>query len=165
MDRTFEIRKARTGDVHAIHALLSHYAKLGMLLPRALSELYDHLRDYVVLEERGGQSTDGEKDGERILGVCGLGICWEDLAEIRSLAVAEELQRCGLGRRLVEACLEEARAIGLRRVFTLTYVPGFFSRLGFSEVDKSVLPHKVWADCLKCPKFPDCDEIAMIRKL
>lgn len=165
MDETIHLRKAKTDDVHSIHGILSHYAKQGLLLPRALSELYDHLRDYVVLEEAADEGGVGVLPASRIVGVCGLGVCWEDLAEVRSLAVKEETQGRGLGSRLVEACLEEARELGLKRVFTLTYVPGFFGRLGFHEVDKSVLPHKVWADCLKCPKFPDCDEIAMMRPL
>jgi amino-acid N-acetyltransferase len=94
-----------------------------------------------------------------------LGICWKDLAEIESLAVSEALQGKGLGRKLVEACLHEARGLGLDKVFTLTYVPEFFVKLGFYEVDKSCLPHKIWADCLKCPKFPDCDETALMLQL
>jgi amino-acid N-acetyltransferase len=151
------IRKAIIQDVKAIHRLLSYYADQGLLLPRSLSELYDHLRDHFVLEEKGTQGS--------IIGVSALGICWEDLAEIRSLAIAEEEQGRGLGSQLVETCLEEARFLGLKRVFTLSYVPGFFSKLGFKEVEKSVLPHKIWADCLKCPKFPDCDETAMMIDL
>ncbi len=98
-------------------------------------------------------------------GACALGVCWEDLAEIRSLAVAEDRRGLGYGRVLVEACLEEARSLGVHQVFALTYVVPFFERLGFEVVEKSVLPHKVWADCLKCAKFPDCDETAMMRGL
>ncbi len=100
-----------------------------------------------------------------ITAVCALGICWEDLAEIRSLAVAEDQRGKGFGFKLVETCLEEARSFGLKRVFLLTYIPGFFVKLGFKETEKSTLPHKIWADCLKCPKFPDCDEIAMMIEL
>lgn len=151
------IRKAIIQDVKAIHKLLSYYADQGLLLPRSLSELYDHLRDHFVLEEQGTQSS--------IIGVSALGICWEDLAEIRSLAIAKDVQGRGLGSQLVETCLEEARSLGLKKVFTLSYVPGFFSKLGFKEVEKSVLPHKIWGDCLKCPKFPDCDETAMMIDL
>ncbi len=151
------IRKAVTGDVKAIHKILNRYAEKGFLLPRSLSELYDHLRDFFVYE------ADGLLDW--IQGGCALGICWEDLAEIKSLAVAEAYQGKGLGSQLVEACLDEARRLGLKSVFTLTYVPDFFTRLGFREVEKSVLPHKIWADCLKCPKFPDCDEKALMIEL
>ena len=151
------IRKAIIQDVKAIHKLLSYYADQGLLLPRSLSELYDHLRDHFVLEEKGTQSS--------IIGVSALGICWEDLAEIRSLAIAKDEQGRGLGSQLVETCLEEARALGLKKIFTLSYVPGFFSKLGFKEVEKSVLPHKIWGDCLKCPKFPECDETAMMIDL
>ena len=151
------IRKAVIEDVNHIHKLLSHFSDSGLLLPRSLSELYNHLRDYFVLEHEDGD--------RRIQGVAGLGICWEDLAEIRSLAVTETLQGRGFGSQLLDSCLEEARLLGLKKIFTLTYAPGFFQDHGFQEVEKSVLPHKVWADCLKCPKFPDCDEIAMIRHL
>jgi amino-acid N-acetyltransferase len=150
------IRKAVTGDIKAVHKLLNDYAERGLLLPRALSELYDHARDYFVL---------ADNEGHAIQGVCGLGICWEDLAEIRSLAVSQDLQGKGFGAQLVRTCLEEARALGLKKVFTLTYVPVFFVGLGFHEVDKSVLPHKIWSDCLKCAKFPNCDETALMIEL
>jgi len=151
------IRKALIQDVKPIHKLLSYYADQGLLLPRSLSELYDHLRDHFVVEDRRSQNS--------IIGVSALGICWEDLAEIRSLAIAKDEQGKGLGSQLVQTCLEEARSLGLKRVFTLSYVPDFFSKLGFREVEKSVLPHKIWGDCLKCPKFPDCDETAMLIDL
>ena len=151
------IRKAVIEDIKPIHKILGDYAEQGLLLPRALSELYDHLRDFYVIGDNNQASP--------LLGVCALGICWEDLAEIRSLAVLEDQQGKRLGSQLVETCLKEAGSLGLKRVFTLTYVPGFFSKLGFREVEKTILPHKVWADCLKCAKFPDCDEIAMVIKL
>ncbi|MFH1349781.1 MAG: N-acetyltransferase [Pseudomonadota bacterium] len=151
------IRKAVISDIKIIHKLLSFYGSQGLLLPRSLSELYDHLRDYWVMDQ--------ERSNLPIIGVSALGICWEDLAEIRSLAVSKEHHGKKMGTLLVETCLEEAKDLGLRKVFTLSYVPEFFSRFGFKEVDKSVLPHKIWADCLKCSKFPDCDETAMIMEL
>lgn len=148
------IRDARMSDVKTIYTLLHHFADKGLLLGRSFSSLYDQLRDFKVLVD------DGE-DGP-ILGVCALHVCWENLAEIRSLAVAEEAQRRGIGRRLVEACLTEADHFGINRVFTLTYQPDFFKRLGFHHIDKNELPHKVWSDCIQCPKFPDCNEEALI---
>jgi len=151
------LRKAIIADIGSIHRLLNQYAQEGLLLPRALSELYDHLRDFFVLED--------DHQAGSIIGTCALGICWEDLAEIRSLAVSRDQQGKKLGTMLVQACLEEACALGLKRIFTLTYVPEFFSTMGFAEVEKSELPHKVWADCLKCTKFPDCDETAMVLEL
>jgi len=151
------IRKAIIKDIGAVHKILNHYADQDLLLPRSLSELYDHLRDYFVLVNSEQQDL--------VHGVCGLGICWEDLAEIKSLAVSEEQHGNGFGRRLVAACLEEAVFLGLKKIFTLTYIPEFFIKLGFKEVDKSILPHKIWADCLKCPKFPNCDEIALMLNL
>jgi len=151
------IRKAVIGDVTLIHRLLSDYANKGLLLPRPLSELYDHLRDHFVVED--------DRTGCSLIGVSALAISWEDLAEIRSLAVSEDHQGQGLGSRLVETCLEEARVLGLKRVFVLSYVPDLFIKMGFKEVEKSVLPHKIWADCLRCPKFPDCDETALMIQL
>ena len=151
------IRKAVAKEIVEIHNLLSGYAKQGLLLPRSLSELYDHLRDFFVI----GDLTDQDS----IIAVCALGVCWENLAELRSLAVVKEYQGNKYGSQLVDKCLTDARSLGIDKVFTLTYVPDFFSRMGFKEVEKSELPHKIWADCLKCPQFPDCDEIAMTIEL
>ena len=151
------IKKAMITDVKTIHKLLGHYGNQGLLLARPLSELYDHLRDFFVVYDNEACDT--------ILGACALDICWDELGEIRSLAMAEEHQGKGHAVKLVEACLEEARSLGLTRIFALTYVPGFFSKMGFKVVDKSSLHYKVWSDCLRCPKFPDCDEVAMIIDL
>jgi amino-acid N-acetyltransferase len=149
------IRKATVKDVAQIHKLLGHFANQGTLLARPLSELYDHVRDFFVVEQNGNGP----------LGVCALGICWEDLAEVKSLAVWEEFQHQKWGSQLVETCLVEARSLGLKRVFVLTYAQKFFEKLGFQEVEKNTLPHKIWNDCIKCPKFPDCDETAMVIDL
>jgi amino-acid N-acetyltransferase len=148
------IRKAIANEIIQIHKLLSGYAEEGLLLPRSRSELYDHLRDFFVISDNGNPDS--------IIAVCALGVCWENLAEIRSLAVKEEYQGRNYGAQLVKKCLNDAKSLGLTKVFTLTYVPEFFRHLGFKEVEKSELPHKIWADCLKCPKFPDCDEIALV---
>ncbi|MGB9712364.1 MAG: N-acetyltransferase [Dissulfurimicrobium sp.] len=149
------IRKAEIGDIKAIHALLSRFAEKSLLLPRSLSELYSHLRDYTVFEAKDCT----------IKGVAALHIVWDDLAEVRSLAVDEEYQKHGIGRELVRQCLSEAKALGIHNVFTLTYQPDFFEKLGFKPVDKTILPHKIWADCVRCPKFPDCDESALLIEL
>ncbi|UCG14958.1 MAG: N-acetyltransferase [Deltaproteobacteria bacterium] len=147
------IRKARIGDVRDIQKMLAIHAQQGDLLPRSLSELFDNLRDIFVYADDGLSE---------IIGTCSMHICWEDLAEVRSLVVKEPHRHQGVGRKLVEACIAEAVALGLHRVFVLTYQVEFFRKLGFREVDKATLPHKIWADCLKCIKFPECDEIAMI---
>jgi len=149
---TGRIRPARMGDVRSIHALLSLFASKGLMLPRSISSLYDHLRDFVVYEENGV-----------ILGICALQLCWDDLAEIRSLAVVEERQKCGIGALLVESCLDEARSLEISKVFVLTYQAEFFRKFGFVDRDKQELPHKIWSDCIHCSKFPDCDEDALIR--
>jgi len=150
-----ETRKANVKEVGDIHKLLSRYADQGLLLPRSLNEIYNHLRDYSVIYDIS----------RSIIAVCALGVCWEDLGEIRSLAVVEGYQGKGLGTALVDNCMKEAASLGLKQVFALTYVPDFFTKAGFRVIEKSTLPHKIWADCLKCPKFPDCDEIAMLKDL
>ena len=148
------IRKAHIADVKNIQKLLMTFANRGDMLSRSLSELYESVRDFYVVEEDGV-----------LLGASALHIVWDDLAEVRSVAVTEEAGRKGIGSRLVQACISEAREIGLRRIFCLTYKPDFFAKHGFRLVDKAELPHKVWGDCIKCPKFPDCDENAMILDL
>jgi len=149
------VRNARMADVKAIHGLLAHYADQGLLLGRSLSSLYDQLRDFKVF--------DADPDGAgKLLGVCALHVCWENLAEIRSLAVAPEFHGRDIGTTLVRTCLEEACLFGISRVFTLTYQPAFFEKLGFRMIDKNELPHKIWSDCIQCPKFPDCNEEALL---
>jgi len=148
------IRKAKISDVKEIQKMVEVYAQKGEMLPRSLSELYDNLRDFFVYEEEG-----------EVAGVCALHISWDDLAEVRSLVVAERHIRKGIGKKLVTACVDEAREFGIKRVFALTYQRAFFEKLGFHEVDKAQLPHKIWGDCIKCSKFPDCDEIAMVKEL
>ena len=148
------IRKAQISDVKDIQKLLINFAGKGDMLSRSLSELYESLRDFYICEEEG-----------RLLGTAALHIVWEDLAEVRSVAVSEDAGRRGIGSQLVQACIAEAREVGLKRIFCLTYKPDFFGKHGFRLVDKSELPHKVWGDCIKCVKFPDCDENAMILDL
>ncbi|MBW6509381.1 MAG: N-acetyltransferase [Desulfuromonadales bacterium] len=144
------IRRARIPDARTIHQLLLTYAKEGQLLGRSLAAIYDSIRDFYVYEEDG-----------QILGIGALAICWENLAEVRSLAVVPGQYGKGIGRQIVEKCLYEAKDLGLQKVFALTYQPEFFKKLGFVEIDKAQLPQKVWGDCINCVKFPDCDEFAL----
>ena len=148
------IARARLEDVEGMKALLDDFAKSGDLLARSRLSLYETIRDFYVL-----------KEGNEVVGLSALHVCWIDLAEVRSLAVRRDRHGQGLGRLLVERCLEDARDLGLSRVFALTYRPDFFATLGFRRVDKSELPHKVWQDCVHCAKFPDCDEVAVMREL
>jgi amino-acid N-acetyltransferase len=150
------LRKARISDVKSIHSILMDCSKQELLLPRSYSDLYSHLRDYYVI---------ARDQGPGIFGCCALSIVWENLAEVRSLAIVSDLRGQGWGRKLVESCLSEAITLGIYSVFTLTYQVAFFARLGFVEISKDVLPQKVWADCLRCPKFPDCDETAMLMEM
>lgn len=144
------IRKAKLKDSVYIYNLINYYAKDGLLLPRSLNSIYENIRDFWVCEVDGS-----------VVGCAALHIVWEDLAEIKSLAVREDYKGIGLGSALVEACLKEAQELGIKKVFVLTYAREFFSRLNFQEVEKSKLPHKVWGECINCVKFPTCDEVAM----
>lgn len=148
------IRKATIKDVKAIHRLLQEFGQKGELLPRPLTRIYDHLRDFWVWEE-----------SSQVIGCCALQFCWEDLAEIRSLAVQTDHQGRHIGLKLARTAIEEAKTYGIQKLFTLTYRPGFFEQLGFFRIDRSQLPLKIWGDCLLCVKFPDCDEIAMMTHL
>ena len=150
------IRKASIIDIKSIHALLQIYGDQGKLLARPLSELYDHVRDFYVWQDN---------DSDQIKGCCALQFCWEDLAEIRSLAVHPQYKGQGIGADLTSEALKEAKAFNVSKVFTLTYEPDFFNRFGFSKIDRSQLPLKIWADCIICVKFPDCDETAMVKTL
>ena len=152
------IRNARMGDIKKIYNLLQYFADKDLLLGRSLSSLYDQLRDFSVYVE----TAEDDPDQEKLLGVCALHICWDNLAEIRSLAVIDGYQGKGVGRQLVDKALSAADSYGITKVFTLTYQPEFFRRLGFKDIDKSELPHKVWSDCIQCSKFPDCNEEALM---
>jgi len=150
------IRKATIKDIKSIHKILTDYGIKGELLPRPLSELYDHVRDFSIFEN---------PETKKIIGCCALQFCWEDLAEIRSLAVLPGDTKKGIGTRLVETALKEARLFDIKNIFTLTYQPDFFKQFGFAKVERATLPLKIWADCYMCVKFPDCDETAMMIAL
>lgn len=149
-----KIRKAKLSDVKYIYKLILHFSKRGDVIPRPLAELYEKVREFFVCEDR-----------DLIVGACALHILWEDLAEIRSLVVSEEYQRRGLGAKLVKACLNEAKELGIPKVFVLTTSPEFFKKMGFKEINRQELPQKVWADCIRCSKFPECDEIPLMLEV
>ena len=156
------IRNVRMDDVKAVYDLLAYFAKQELLLGRSLSSLYDQLRDFKVYTVTDDSQNDGGRGKEIIAGAGALHVCWENLAEVRSLVVVDQFQGRGIGAALVQACLGEAEILGITRVFTLTYQADFFKKFGFKPIDKNELPHKVWSDCLQCPKFPDCNEEALI---
>lgn len=148
------IRKATVLDVAAIVALVNENAQKGLLLPKSLNQVYQNVRDFVVSESDG-----------RIVGCASLHVLWEDLAEVRSVVVDEASRRKGTGRQLILALVKQARGLGVPRVFALTYQQEFFQSLGFQPISKEELPHKIWADCIDCVKFPHCDESAVILEL
>lgn len=150
------IRKARIEDAKKIHELINGFAKKDLMMPRALNEIYETVRDFWI----------GHDKKDNVIGCAALHIVgWNALAEIKSLAVAGKHQRRGFGSLLVQACLEEAADLKVGSVFALTYNPKFFRRFGFRIIPKSRLPHKIWAECCNCPKFPDCAEIAVLKKI
>lgn len=146
-----EFVKAKITDVEPIHALINYYAEKGLMLARPRTMLYEGLREFTVARDQG-----------KIVAAGSLHILWEDIAEVRALAVAPEYAKQGLGRRLVEMFIKEARELGIPRLFSLTYQQAFFEKCGFIVVPKESLPQKVWKECVNCPKFPNCEEIAMI---
>ena len=148
------VEKAKISDVAQMHKLINYFAGKDEMLARSLSEMYENIRDYFVVRQ-----------GEQMIACAALHVNWSDLAEIKSLAVAEDNQKQGIGAQLVEACLNEAKEMGIPTVFCLTYKPAFFEKFGFSQRDKMELPRKVWTECYRCPKFPNCDEVALICQL
>ncbi len=145
------IRKADIKDVPKMQGLIAGFAKKDLMLARSLIDLYENIRDYFVAEQE-----------KVVIGCCALHICWKDLAEVKALAVDEDIHGNGVGRRLVKEALKDAKALSIKKIFCLTYVPGFFKAFGFKKIDRKLLPHKIWTECLQCPKFPDCDEQAMM---
>ena len=148
------IRKAKIGDIEEIQALINNFAKQDLMLPRSLNELYENIRDFWVIEEKN-----------KIAGCAALHISWGDLTEIKSLAVEKRLQGKGLGEKLITVCLREAKALGAKKVFVLTYKPDYFKQFGFRKIKHANLPHKIWAECINCCKFPNCEEVALLKKL
>ena len=144
------IRKAVLPDVEEMVNLVNYYADKGLMLSRSRCMLYENIRDFVVVEQNN-----------EIIGIGALHVLWNDLAELRTLAVKEGMVNKGIGRQIVNFILEEAKELKIQKVFTLTYQPGFFEKMGFSVIDKEKMPQKVWTDCINCPKFPNCNEICL----
>jgi acetyltransferase, GNAT family len=145
-------RKARFDDIESIFGLVHIYAAQGEMLPRSRNTLYENLRDMVIAES-----------GSEVVGVGALHIMWDRLAEVRMMAIAPAYMRRGIGTEIVRWLLDEGDALGIEKVFTLTYKPDFFRKLGFIRISREELPQKVWKECIDCPKYPNCDEIAMIK--
>jgi amino-acid N-acetyltransferase len=148
------VRRAKIKDVPQLVKMVNQYAAKGEMLPRPLSQVYNSIRDYVVIE-----------DSEQVVACGALHVVWDNIAEVRTVAVAPDRIGQGLGRKIVEYLIEDAYQLELPRIFTLTYKPAFFEKLGFTRVDKKELPHKAWQDCLNCPKFPECDEVPLVKVL
>ncbi|WP_165220918.1 N-acetyltransferase [Aquisphaera insulae] len=147
------IRPARVGDAQAIYELIKTFADRRLMIRRSIGEIYESIREFVVAVD----------DAKRIVGCVALHVFWEDLAELKCLAVSEELHGQGVGRKLVEACWDAARELEIASVFALTYSVEFFERCGYHQIDKAELPHKIWNECVRCPLFPSCTEVALIR--
>ncbi|HBF37542.1 MAG TPA: N-acetyltransferase [Firmicutes bacterium] len=143
-------RKAKMSDVENLHRLINDFATKGYMLPRSRNTLYEALREFTIIEDQG-----------MLVGMGALHVIWEDLAEIRALAIKEEYQRRGIGQQLINRLAKEADELEIHQIFALTYQVAFFKKCGFNEVNKDEMPHKIWKECIDCPKFPNCDEVAM----
>lgn len=148
------IRKARIKEAREIFEIINYFAKQNLLLPRPLSEIYENIRDFWIAQASG-----------KTVGCCALHPFWENLAEIRSLAILPDYQGKGIGKMLLSQALEEARELGIEEVFTLTYQPDFFKKSNFKTIKKERLPQKIWRDCCNCLRFPNCCEEALVIKL
>ncbi len=154
MRKNMVLRKATLKDIKEIHSMLKFFASKGDLLGRPLITLYEKVREFFICEEKN-----------EIIGCVALAVVWENMAEIRSLAIKENHQKMGIGRKLVNACIDEAKKLDIKKVFTLTYKPEFFEKLDFKSIEKQKLPHKIWTDCINCPQFPDCNENALMLEI
>ncbi len=148
------IRKARIKDSIHIQNLIHQYADQGKMLPRAINEIYENIRDFWIKEDKG-----------EIVGCVAFHVIWEDLGEVKSLAVSEKYAKKGTGKLLLEKCIADARELGVEKIFSLTYIPDYFKKFGFKEIPKDKLPHKIWSECIRCPKFPDCGEVALLYEV
>jgi len=154
MSPSIQIRTATVDDVEAIYQLLLLYAEQNILLLRDRDNIFQHLQEFLVAD------VDGV-----VAGVVCAHIYGENLAEVRSLAVKPDKQKHGIGQLLVEGCERRLKSLGIRKVFALTYVTGFFIKQGYAIVSKESLPHKIWTVCIHCSRFADCDEIAVEKPL
>jgi amino-acid N-acetyltransferase len=148
------LRKALLSDSEGIQALIQSFSKEGIMLARSLQYIVEHIRDFYVA-----------LDGERVISCCAFMVSQRDLAEIKSLAVHPDFQHQGLAKNIIQKGIDELISLGVERVFCLTYVPPFFEKLGFERIEKELLPHKIWTECINCPSFPDCGEIALIKSV
>jgi amino-acid N-acetyltransferase len=149
-----DIRPAKVSDVKGIHALVEYYANNKEMLHRSLNAIYENIQEFVVLENDG-----------KVIACGALHVSWEDLAEIKALAVSEEYKRQGIGKEMVERLQKNAKELGIQKIFTLTFKPEFFKKLGYVETPKEMLPHKIWSECVNCYLFPDCGEVPLLHSL
>ncbi|MDR2811835.1 MAG: N-acetyltransferase [Endomicrobium sp.] len=152
--KDMDIRPAKVSDVKGIHVLVEHYANNKEMLHRSLNAIYENVQEFIVLENEG-----------KIIACGALHVSWEDLAEVKALAVSEEYKRQGIGRKMIETLQKNAKELGVKKVFTLTFKPEFFKKLGYTEIPKEMLPHKIWSECVNCYLFPECGEVSLLFPL
>jgi amino-acid N-acetyltransferase len=148
------LRAAKITDAKDIYKLIEFYANKGEMLHRSLNAIYEDIQEFIVIQF-----------SNNIIGCGALHISWEDLAEIRSLAIAKQYQKNGFGKQIVERLQISAKLLNVRKIFTLTFKPNFFIKLGYSIITKESLPHKIWSECVNCYLFPDCGEIALSKSI
>ena len=149
-----KIRHAKVTDVKKMHKLVEFYADNKEMLHRSLNAIYENIQEYMVAEENG-----------TIVGCGALHVSWDDLAEIKALAVAKTHMGKGIGRKLVTELEKNAVKLDIFTTFALSFKPAFFQKIGYEIISKEVLPQKIWSECINCHLFPDCGEIPLIKDL
>lgn len=149
-----KIRSAVMKDVKQMHGLIEFYADRKEMLHRPINDMYENIQEFAICEDKG-----------KIVGCGALHVSWEDLAEIKALAIAQNHQKKGIGSKIVTTLEKRAKDLGINKVFALTFKPSFFLKLGYKKIKRDELPHKIWGECVKCHLFPDCGEIPLAKKL
>jgi amino-acid N-acetyltransferase len=165
-DRQIVIKKAKVQDVQEILDLVNGYAAADVMLPRGPQYLYENIRDFVIASDRNVPvySMMDTKEELHLIVACGsLHVLWDDIAEIRALAIHPDYQHLGLGSKIVEHLIEDARHLGIKRLYTFTLTEEFFRTIGFKRQKREELPAKMWGECSRCPKYFKCDEVGMVK--
>ena len=149
-----KIRHAKVSDAKTIQSMIAFYAEKKEMLPRSINDIYENIQEYVIAEDKN-----------KVIGCCALHVSWDDLAEIKALAIAQNYQHKGIGTKLVKTLHKKALELGINKVFALTFKPKFFLNLKYTQISRESLPHKIWGECVKCPLFPDCGEVPLILEL
>ncbi|MDR2860793.1 MAG: N-acetyltransferase [Elusimicrobiota bacterium] len=149
-----KIRPAKVQDVKQIHSIVEYYADNKEMLHRSLNAIYENIQEFIIMEDKG-----------KVIACGALHVSWEDLAEVKALAVSKGLIKKGIGSKITKKLEQNAKKLGIKKIFTLTFKPKFFEKLGYNEISRETLPHKIWSECINCHLFPDCGEVPLLKNL